>query len=72
MVDAPDRYRELRAFPRPVWIIFGAADPPVHARVARHIHELSPASELSAASEPAATCSGRTRWGCHDSSSPHP
>jgi haloalkane dehalogenase len=40
------RYPELRAFPRPVRIVFGAADPYLNARIARHFHELFPTSEL--------------------------
>jgi haloalkane dehalogenase len=36
----------LRTFPRPVRIIFGAADPYLNVRVARRFHELFPTSEL--------------------------
>jgi pimeloyl-ACP methyl ester carboxylesterase len=36
----------LRQFPRPVRIIFGAADPYLNAGVARRFHELFPTSEL--------------------------
>jgi haloalkane dehalogenase len=36
----------LRRFPRPVRIIFGAADPYLNPRVARRFHELLPTSEL--------------------------
>jgi haloalkane dehalogenase len=37
---------KLRAFARPVRIIFGAADPYLNKRVARKFHELFPTSEL--------------------------
>jgi haloalkane dehalogenase len=37
---------EMRAFGRPVRIIFGAADPYLNADVARHFHGLFPNSEL--------------------------
>ena len=37
---------EMRAFGRPVRIIFGEADPYLHAGVARHFHDLFPSSEL--------------------------
>jgi pimeloyl-ACP methyl ester carboxylesterase len=36
----------LRRFPRPVRIVFGAADPYLNAGVARRFHELFPTSEL--------------------------
>ncbi len=36
----------LRAFARPVRIVFGAADPYLNSRVARRFHELFPTSEL--------------------------
>jgi haloalkane dehalogenase len=36
----------LRRFPRPVRIVFGAADPYLNARVARRFHQLLPTSEL--------------------------
>jgi len=36
----------LRSFPRPVRIVFGAADPYLNAAVARRFHELFPHSEL--------------------------
>jgi haloalkane dehalogenase len=36
----------LRRFPRPVRIVFGAADPYLNSRVARRFHELFPTSEL--------------------------
>jgi haloalkane dehalogenase len=36
----------MRAFARPVRIIFGAADPYLNKRVARKFHELFPTSEL--------------------------
>jgi haloalkane dehalogenase len=37
---------EMRAFGRPVRIVFGEADPYLHAGVARHFHDLFPNSEL--------------------------
>jgi pimeloyl-ACP methyl ester carboxylesterase len=37
---------EMRAFDRPVRIVFGEADPYLHAGVARHFHDLFPNSEL--------------------------
>ena len=36
----------LRRFPRPVRIVFGAADPYLNPRVARGLHQLFPTSEL--------------------------
>jgi haloalkane dehalogenase len=36
----------LRRFPRPVRIVFGAADPYLNRRVAERFHELLPTSEL--------------------------
>jgi haloalkane dehalogenase len=36
----------LRRFPRPVRIIFGAADPYLNTRVARRFHQLFPTSDL--------------------------
>jgi haloalkane dehalogenase len=36
----------LRRFPRPVRIVFGAADPYLNTRVARRFHQLLPTSEL--------------------------
>lgn len=38
--------RRLRAFPRPVRIVFGAADPYLNTSVARTFHRLFPRSEL--------------------------
>jgi haloalkane dehalogenase len=37
---------EMRAFGRPVRIVFGEADSYLHAGVARHFHDLFPNSEL--------------------------
>ena len=37
---------EMRAFDRPVRIVFGEADPYLHAGVARYFHDLFPNSEL--------------------------
>jgi haloalkane dehalogenase len=39
-------FPKLRAFGRPVRIVFGAADPYLNAGVARRFHQLFPASEL--------------------------
>lgn len=36
----------LRRFARPVRVVFGAADPYLNRRVARHFHELLPTSEF--------------------------
>lgn len=44
--DRTKRIPQLKAFSRPVRIIFGASDPYLNAGVARRFHELFPMSEL--------------------------
>ena len=44
--DRTKRIPQMKAFSRPVRIIFGASDPYLHVGVARRFHELFPTSEL--------------------------
>jgi haloalkane dehalogenase len=44
--DRTKRIPQMKAFSRPVRIIFGASDPYLNAGVARRFHELFPTSEL--------------------------
>lgn len=46
LADRALRGADLRAFRRPVRIVFGAADPYLNVRVARGFHELFPGSDL--------------------------
>ena len=44
--DRTKRIPQMKAFSRPVRIIFGASDPYLNVGVARRFHELFPTSEL--------------------------